>query len=340
MKKILVVGAGIMGTTLAVHLSKKGRDVNLWGTKWDSKNLDIMAKTRSHGVLEVKLPENITFYYDYQLEEAARDSELIVVAVSSEGVEPTLKLLSPYIGPGHTILSITKGIEKTTLTTMSEVIEGSLYQGLRDLVPVVKLGGPIIAKELAHGFYSGGVFASKDLEAARKVQAIFETPSFKTQVSSDIRGVDICAAFKNVYAISMGIAESFMKNSNNIKAALLAAGIQEISTIVEAYGGSKATASGLAGAGDLYVTSQGGRNGIFGRHLGEGRTAKEALNAMEGLTVEGYSALESGHAFLKKLEEKGKLNIKKDTPLFYEVYQVVYRDKPVSRAISDYWSGT
>lgn len=337
MDNILVIGAGVMGTALAIHLGNNGHKVNLWGTQWDSDAIDQMKETKEHKGLGAKIPDTISFYYHKELEEAFKDTKLVVIAVISKGMESMSKTLSPHINENHIILSVTKGIDENNLCTMSTVIENALPEELKDKVGIIKLGGPIIAAELAKGKYTEGIFASKDIEAAKYAREKFRSPKFKGGISHDILGVDLCAAFKNSYAITMGIIEGIEGDMNNPKAALMARGAIEMANIVEAYGGDRETALGIAGVGDYYVTAQGGRNGRFGSLLGEGNTIEEALKIMDNQTVEGLPVTLNGYKLLKGLEEEGKLNIEKDTPLFLELYNILYKNKPVRDGINSYW---
>lgn len=337
MENIVVIGAGVMGSALAIHLGNNGHRVNLWGTQWDREAIDQMKKTKEHESLGVAIPEKVCFYYDDQIEEAFKDTKLIIIAVISDGIKSMSEKIAAYVEKDHVILSITKGIDGDSLLTMSTIIENSLPEEIRESLGLVKLGGPIIAAELAEGRYTEGIFASKNIEAARFARDIFRTSKFKARLTKDILGVDLCAAFKNSYAIGMGIIEGLEGDSNNPKAALMARGTIEMSNIVRAYGGSRETALGIAGVGDYYVTAQGGRNGMFGAFLGQGDTVDEALENMQGQTVEGLAVTHNGYKLLEKLEKKGKLNIKKDTPLFLEIYNVLYNNKSAKDAIQSYW---
>ena len=338
MEKVLVVGAGVMGTALSIHLANNNLDVNLWGTKWDTDALKEMEKTGEHKALETKLPKNIKFFYEESLEEAFKDVVLVVIAVSSQGIESVSKTLGQYLNENHKILSVTKGIDEKHLYTMSDVIENALPEHLKGKIGVIKLGGPIIAMELAQDIYTEGVFGSKNLEAAKYARDLFTSPTFKGNISEDIAGVELCAAFKNSYAILMGIVEGLEGDRNNPKAALMARGSMEMANILEGYGSNRETALGMAGVGDYYVTSQGGRNGIFGKLLGEGNTIESAMEIMEHQTVEGLITTKSGYDLLKKLESENKINIKEETFLFNELYQVLYKGKDVKEAIANYWT--
>lgn len=338
MEKVLVVGAGVMGTALSIHLAENNLPVNLWGTKWDRDALKEMEETREHKGLKRDIPDNIKFFYEEKLEEAFKDIGLVVIAVSSNGIESISKTIGPYLNESHNILSVTKGIDEKNLYTMSNVIEDALPEELKGKVGIIKLGGPIIAMELAHGIYTEGVFGSKDLQAAKYARDLFHSPTFKGNISEDIAGVELCAAFKNSYAMVMGIVEGLEGDRNNPKAALMARGAIEMANILEAYGSSRETALGMAGVGDYYVTSQGGRNGIFGKLLGEGNTIDQAMEIMEHQTVEGLATTKSGYDLLKKMEKEKKINIKEEAFLFNELHDVLYNGKDVKEAISNYWA--
>lgn len=338
MKKIVVIGAGVMGTAIAIHLANNQRPVRIWGTSWDKKAIDQMKDTGERKELDVKVPASIEFFYHDQLEDALEGSDLVILAVTSEGIEAITKELGPYLNEHHIILNVTKGIDEKSLRTISTVIEQSLPEEVRGEIPVVKIGGPIIAKELAHSRYTEAVFASRDERATKVAKKAFNSPTFKANISADIDGVDLCAAFKNSYAIGMGIMSGVEVDTNNSKAALMARGTVEMSVIVEAYGGCLRTASGIAGIGDYYVTSQGGRNGIFGKHIGKGATHEEAFELMGTRTIEGLAATRNGYRLLEELEHDGRIEIAKDVPFFYEIYQILFEGKDAREAVGDYWS--
>lgn len=337
MENIVIIGAGVMGSALAIHLGNIGHKVNLWGTQWDDDFINKMKETRRSHDFNVDMPQSVSYFYHDQLEEAFKDTKLVVIAVISKGMESISKTISSYLNKDHYILSVTKGIDEKNLYTMSTVIKNSIPETLKDKVSVIKLGGPIIATELAEGRFTEGIFASSDLQAAEYASEVFRTPRFKADVSKDIEGVDLCAAFKNSYAIGMGIIEGLEGDMNNPKAALMARGAIEMTNIVVAYGGRPETALGIAGIGDYYVTAQGGRNGKYGKLLGQGNTVEKASDLMKAITVEGLAVTLNGYKLLEQLEEEGKLNMEKDTPLFLEIYNVLYNDKPAMAAIESYW---
>ncbi|HLS54363.1 MAG TPA: 2-dehydropantoate 2-reductase N-terminal domain-containing protein [Tissierellaceae bacterium] len=337
MEKVVVVGAGVMGSGLAIHLANKGKRVNLWGTRWDRNLIKEMQDSKQHKDFQVDLPNTINLYYHNQLEEAFKGVRLVIIAVVSKGVANICRKITPYLKDDHIILSVSKGIDETSLLTMSSLIRQTLPVHLREKVDIVKLGGPIIAAELANLKYTEAVFASHNLNSAKYVGEMFKTDKFKINISTDIEGVDLCSALKNTYAIGMGMMEGLERGSNNPQAALMARGSLEMGRIVKAYGGEILTALSIAGVGDYYVTSLGGRNGQFGKYLGKGNTIERALELMEGQTVEGLAGTLNAYRLLEKLEGEGRFNIEKEAPLFNEIYKVLYEGKLASEAMADYW---
>ncbi|MDI3481267.1 MAG: glycerol-3-phosphate dehydrogenase [Tepidanaerobacteraceae bacterium] len=336
MGKVTVLGAGVMGTALAIHLAKQKNEVKLWGTRWDTSTIENYRATGRCEKLNSDIPQSVEFFMADELEKALQDSSIIILAVTSDGIRDITNSISGYIDENVIIANIAKGIEEESLMTMSEIIEDCLA-GQQKNIPVVKIGGPLRAIEVANEVFSEAIFASKNIEAARVLQKAFKAPYFKSNVTQDIIGVEICAALKNSYAITIGICEGMYENMDNPKAALIARGCMELAALVKAKGGDVETALGLAGVGDLYVTSQGGRNRTLGKLLGQGKTMKEAVEEMKNQTVEGYPAAKVGYKLAATLEQQGKLNLS-DVSLLVELYRILYEGKPAVEALKDYWS--
>lgn len=340
---ITVVGAGVMGTALAVHLSKRTTRKNvvrLCGTEWDDPVIDTLREKRRCPRLEVDIPTELELFYHSGRTDAVRGAEIIVIAVISKGLRQTVSELADYAGKGTVMVSITKGIDGDSLQTMAEMMERTLREKGRDDICVVKLGGPLRANEFAQGYPGEGVFAGRSEEATARVRECFLSTHFRSECSADVLGVDLCASLKNAYAIAFGMADGLYNEVDNPKAALFGRVAHEMSVFVAGYGGDPETVSHIAGAGDLFVTVQGGRNRTLGKYLGQGNDLTGALDIMNGQTVEGLDAVTEGWKIACHLESEGKVVIQRDLPLFYQLYQVIDGKKTAVHALNDYWAMT
>lgn len=346
MGKILVLGAGDMGTALSVPLCQNKQEVNLWGTEFDAEVLETMARTGQHIRLGIALPGCVTLFSAAELEKACQNVEVVVLAIASSGTRSIMQRLVPFVKDGMIIVNAAKGLGEDSKTgnmlTMLDVIESELPEALRGKNPMVTVGGPSIAKGVAERVPTEVVFASKDLAAARHCQEVFTTPVYKMKITTDVIGVGLCAALKNVFAVAMGFCDGvegktdFRVKMHNLRAALLWEAVVELSKIVQTMGGKEETVLGPAGIGDLYVTALGGRTCLFGKMLGGGMSTEQALEEMKNRhqTVEAYPATKAVYKLAQMLSKNGKLNIN-DLPLLTQVYAVLFEGKDVEAAISD-----
>jgi len=338
-----------MGTALTVPLCQRGRVVNLWGTEFDDEVVRAMAATRRHIQLEITLPDGVTPFPATELEPACQDVEMVVVAVASVGVRAVMQQVAPFLREGMIIVSIAKGLEADPESkeplTMEALIESELPEALRKRVPVVVVGGPSIAKEVAECLPTEVIFASKDLAVARYCRRAFTTPVYKVRVTTDVVGVELCAALKNAFAVVLGMCDgikgrmSSPVEMHNAKATLLWGGVMEMARIVKAMGGREETVLGPAGVGDLYVTAAGGRTRLFGEMVGSGQSPKEALKEMarRRLTVEAYPATNKGYKLAQVLDREGRLSLD-DLPLLQQIHAVLFKGKTAEAAIWDYFA--
>ena len=322
MEKIAVLGAGAMGTAIASHLNNLGHQVNLWGTDLDEE----IVKTRKQKKLAINIPESIDIFHFNQIKQALRDRKIVIFCISSEGVERVSKFLASYIKGEMIVINIGKGIPEPPYLTFCDLIENNLIEGsdLSGKVNMVVMGGPARAIEIVRGEITEVIFASSDLKIAEFCCQVFQGPTLRASFTSDKVGVELCAAIKNCYALAVGIADGLSAPNNNFKAALMAHATEEMAKIVVAKGGKIKTVLGLAGVGDLYVTSQAGRNRTLGCLLGKAISLKEALERLKGETVEGYPTLRGMHRIANELEKKGGLIINKDLSLFCTLYGIFY----------------
>ena len=273
---VTVLGAGSWGTSLAVHLGRIGHDVRLWAR--DRALVDEMRVRRANTVYlpDVALPDVVSV--TATMEEALRDTDLIVSATPSHGCRAVMRAAAPYIVPGATIVSATKGLESDTLLRMSEVIA----QELGPACPVVVLSGPSFALEVAQQLPTAVLAASSDERATELVQAEFRAAYFRLYGSPDVVGVEIGGALKNVIAIAAGFVEG-LGLGHNALAALITRGLAELTRLACAAGGRRETLAGLSGLGDLVLTCTGSlsRNRYVGIELARGRKLADVLAGMK-----------------------------------------------------------
>jgi glycerol-3-phosphate dehydrogenase (NAD(P)+) len=283
METVGVLGAGSWGTALAVHLARIGHDVRLWAR--DRALAQEMRSRRANAVYlaDVTLPESLSVAQS--LETCVTDSKLVVSAIPSHGCRAVMRAAAPHMGPGTTIVSATKGLEAGTLLRMSEVIR----QELGDERRVVALSGPSFAVEVAQQFPTAVLAASDNTVAMEFVQSEFRGPYFRLYGSSDVVGVEIGGALKNVIAIAAGVVEG-LGLGHNALAALITRGLAEMTRLACAAGGHRETLAGLSGLGDLVLTCTGtlSRNRHVGMELARGRKLPEILAGMK-MVAEGVS---------------------------------------------------
>ncbi len=340
MAKMVVIGAGMMGTACASHLARRGHEVNLWGTELDKEIIDILKQRGNHKTLYAPVPQNIKFFQVDQLEEAMDKREIVIIAIISHAIEKIAKRVAPLLREGMTIINVAKGIPKAPYLTLCDLIEDLIPPLLDKKISVVGMGGPARANELVRGIYTEVIFGAKEKRYAEYCSEITRNLQLKANTTYDITGVELCAAMKNSYAIAVGMCQGLSErlkiSMDNTKSAFIAQAIMEMSRLIIPYGGKLKTIMGLAGVGDLYLTVQRGRNGAFGKLLGRGKMVEEAMEEKKDQTIEGYTATKGIYRLAKELEEKSKLNIDKNLPLFRQLYAVLYEGKSVQEGINDY----
>ena len=317
--KIGILGAGTWGIALAKLLCNAGHDVVVWSAI--EKEIDVLSSTRIHPNLPgVELPEKLA--YTKNIEDACKDKDIILFAVPSVFVRATAKRVAPYIVDGQIIVDVAKGIEEETLFTMTEIIADELKN---PTIKLVALSGPTHAEEVVRDLPTTIISASEDIETAEYVQKVFNTERMRVYTNTDIRGVELCGALKNVIALASGIATG-LGCGDNAKAALITRGIAEICRLGKAMGCNDQTFSGLAGIGDIIVTatSMHSRNNRCGMLLGQGVPVEEATKQV-GMVVEGLNALPAA----MKLAEKYGVEM----PIVETVDSVVSKRADVSTAI-------
>lgn len=306
-----------MGSAFAQLLADSGNEVCLVGTHLDRDIIAGILADGTHPGLKVKLPEKVRAFYVEDLEQVLGDRvRMIVFGVNSAGVNWAVERIGPILKTPVPILMLTKGlaVQRNTINILPSIVAEELARYDLSGIPVGAVGGPCIAGELAARRDTSVVVAHPDIELLERLLKMLDAPYYHARGSTDLIGIEVCAALKNFYTLAVGYAAGQLEQKgtasngalmHNLAAGLFTQALAEISYFVEFLGGKSAGVFGLAGAGDLYVTCQAGRNGRMGKLLGSGLLYREAKTQhMPDDTIEGAElALCIGNT-LKQLVEK------------------------------------
>jgi glycerol-3-phosphate dehydrogenase (NAD(P)+) len=341
-ERFSIIGDGGMATVLAMLLCEKQQanrissgerratkyEVRMWG--YDSIQLAQIKKTHENRKFlpDYKLPETLIFEPDD--ERIMADADLVISAVPCQFMRSVWTRLKDYIPPGIPIVSVAKGIENGTLLRPTQILTDVLEPKLKtqnSKLKTVVLSGPTIADELARKLPATACVASGDEQLAKDIQHIFNCPWLRVYTNTDVVGVELAGAMKNIIAIAAGIIDGTGLGDNS-KAALLTRGLVEITRLGVAMGARPQTFAGLTGLGDLVTTciSPKGRNRSFGERVGKGQTVRQAQDATESV-VEGIATCSSVVALA------AKYNV--EMPITQAVYEVLFENKPVQTAIEE-----
>ena len=318
MKNIGILGSGTWGTALANMLSKMGHKVTLW-SKFEQDCIALKA-THKHPNLPGSIINNeIAFTSD--LKEACLNKDFVIFATPSPYIRETAEAAKSFLNKNQILITVAKGIEKDSHYTMSEIINDVLGKDFK----VVALSGPTHAEEVALGLPTLIVSACEDEEVAKIVQKEVNNDVLRVYTNTDIKGVELCGALKNIIALAAGMSEG-LGFGDNAKAAIITRGLAEITRLGLAMGCQEGTFSGLTGIGDIVVTatSTNSRNHNAGVLIGKGYSLKETLEKV-GMVVEGINALDAA----KELEKEYKVEL----PIIDVVYGIVKEGVPVDNAI-------
>ena len=325
--KIAVLGSGTWGVALSRILSLNGAEVTVW-SKFPEEAEKLRETREAPNLPGVHIPDEIVFTADPA--EAADRADYILVVVPSIFVRDTVALFSGYADRKPVWINASKGIEKDTLMTLTEVIEDEMERHAGWKPVTVAVSGPTHAEEVARDMPTLIVAAGDDSEITEKVQKLFEGSCIRPYTNSDKRGVQICGALKNVEALAVGIAKG-LGYGDNTRAAMITRGMEEIRRLGLAMGCNERTFFGLAGIGDLIVTatSNHSRNNRAGTLIGQGKTPEEALKEV-GMVVEGVNALP---AAIRLCEKYGM-----EMPLIEAVQAIVEKNADPKEIVQDLMS--
>ncbi|MEW6068357.1 MAG: NAD(P)H-dependent glycerol-3-phosphate dehydrogenase [Nitrospirota bacterium] len=319
MSYISVIGAGSWGTTLACLLADKGYDITLWVFEKDlAEEIDTTRINRVY-LPDVTIPERIRITHN--IEDSLKKARYVVNAVPSQYTRTVFKEAFQFMLDEAIIISVSKGIERGTLMSVSSI--------LRELSShsVAVLSGPSFAKEVMKKLPTAVTLATENKDTGLILQEIFNINNFRVYTHDDMLGVELGGALKNVMAIAAGISDS-LGLGNNARASLITRGLAEMTRLGVAMGARQRTFSGLSGIGDLVLTctSPLSRNYTVGVKLGEGLKIKDILSQTKSV-AEGVTTAESAYELSKKY------NV--EMPIVEQIYKVIYEDKYPSLAVKD-----
>lgn len=308
---------------MCLPLRDRGHEVRLVGTHLDTGIIDHVKSSGRHPKLNVKLPDGVKGYHDSEFADAlGSDTDLILLGVSSAGVNWAIDRLCEALKKPVPVVMITKGMHPgpDRLVALPDYVAAEVKRSTGFELDIAAIGGPCIAGELAVRRQTGTVITAKNLRLAEQLCAMLETDYYHPRVSPDVIGVEICAAFKNFFAIAVGWAAGHREKmaatennafNHNAGAILFDQAIRELMVIVFAHGGLAQSVWGMPGAGDLYVTCQAGRNSRLGNNLGRGLTYSETKNGpMKGDTIEGAETGVTVAKTLRAMMAEGSLDPK------------------------------
>jgi glycerol-3-phosphate dehydrogenase (NAD(P)+) len=340
MSKIIIIGAGAMGSAFALPCLDNNHDINIVGTHLENDFIDNLKNNKNtHPGLNTKIPQEIKIFKFEKFDELLKSNvDLIVLGISSKGIEWVSDQLSKLYKDNKMpkILMLTKGLSiyNNEYELLIDKLERLLASRGVSNVDISAVGGPCLAAGLANRIHSSVVIANKNLQTAKKIADMLNTGYYHTSYSDDLNGVEVSAAIKNIFSMAVGAAKGLCSNnvSNEIReknylntaSALIKQSIHEMEIFVEHLKGKKETVRGLAGLGDLYVSSGGGRNAKMGSYIGEGLTFSVAKKTkMEKVTVEGADLAKE---IAKKVNQD--FDIKK-LPLMLGMINAIVEDKKI-----------
>ena len=336
MKKIIIIGAGAMGSAFAVPCVDNKNDVTIVGTHLENDLIEkIKSNDQIHPALKTKLSNDIQFEKFEKLQTILdQDLDIIVCGVSSIGIEWFVQQISKKYKKGIPIILLTKGLSilDNELTTLSDKIRALLSKDGHSEINISAIKGPCLAAGLANKMRTGTIIANQKVKEAQLLKGIISTNYYSTEISEDINGVELSGAIKNIYSMLIGASEG-LSNSKapkeiqskfflNTAASLIHRSISEMVEFVSHYGGKAETVYGLSGLGDLYVSAIGGRNSLMGKYLGEGYLYNDAKEKfMKNITVEGAQlSIEIGPKILQDLNPQ-------HFPLMFSMLQTICENK-------------
>ena len=348
MSVITILGAGVMGSSMSLPACDRGHEVRLVGTHLDRDIIDSLKASGRHPRLNVPLPAGVKPFHHEDLAQAlGSDTGLVLLGVSSAGIGWAIDRLCEALASPVPVLMITKGMqpESDTLTVLPDHVAREVRRRKGFDLEVAAIGGPCIAGELAVRRHTGTVITSRTPGLAERLCADLQTEYYHPRPSSDAVGVEVCAAFKNFFAIAVGWAAGHLEKmtatenkayNHNAAAILFNQSMAELAVITQALGGGASSVWGMPGAGDLYVTCQAGRNSRLGNNLGRGLTYSQTkAGPMKGDTIEGAELGIAVSASLAAMMKTGSIDAAA-VPLTRAILTALTRDTPLDVPWQDF----
>jgi glycerol-3-phosphate dehydrogenase (NAD(P)+) len=334
--RVTILGAGDMGTALLTPLHARGHELRLWGTDHDTAIIETLDGGGRHPRLGTQVPPGVATFCDAEVKAALDRTEIVVVAITSNAIRPVISRIANALGQPRAIVVVGKGFDSGPNGDEILLLPHVLAEFSR--APVIGVGGPSIAKEVALGTPTAAIFGGSDPEALTFTQRVFSTPAYAIETTDDVAGLEVAAAMKNAYGVAIGIADGIEKRTGlphaNMRAALFPHAVREMSLLAESLGGRRETVAGLAGAGDLQVTVTAGRNRLLGERIGMGLSGAEAFQELTaaGTTTEGFLAARYGYRLAKRAIPPGE-PVSRSYPLLDALYRVLYEGAPAAEAL-------
>ncbi len=351
MIKVVIVGAGMMGTATTYPLADNGHSVHLVGTHLDREIITSCKEKHYHPRLKRTFPQGVRSYYIEEIANALENADVILSGVNSLGAHWIGQAIHDYVKPGQMIIAITKGLEinhKGDLTILPDILASELPGEIRHKLKYAAVGGPCIAGELAGRRQSCVVFGAREKSTVEALANIFRTPYYHIWTTTDLVGLEYCSALKNAYAMGVALAYGILKksgdldeagaNMHNQAAALFAQSCTEINRLLKTVSATEEFAFGLPGAGDLFVTIQGGRTARLGQLLGSGHSFGEARQIMVGETLEAVEIIRVIGQAIPKMEKEGLLK-SDDLPLIQSLIDIIVNELQVSIPFDKFFGG-
>ena len=320
MARIGILGAGSWGTALAILLHDNGHDVTVWSIH--EKEVEMLNTTRRHEskLPGIEIPEGILFTTD--MKGTMSDKDVCVLAVPSPFIRSTCQKMKAYVRAGQIIVNVAKGIEESTLYTLTDIIEEEM-----PYADACVLSGPSHAEEVSRRLPTTCVVSARTRKTAEYLQSVFVSPVFRVYISPDMLGIELGGALKNVIALAAGTADG-LGYGDNTKAALITRGIAEIARLGIKMGGRPETFYGLTGIGDLIVTcaSVHSRNRKAGYLMGKGYTMQEAMDEVQ-MVVEGVYSAKAALTLAQKYQV--------EMPIVEQVNKVLFENKNAEEAVKE-----